>query len=191
MAAARWIVAGTLLIAILKLRGEPLPAAAPVASADGARRAAPWIRQRRGGLGRADGAERPDGGAGRDVAVLDGRHRCADAWRRTRSRRAASPVCGRLWRDRAAGVARARGWRQRPRAFSPACVRRSSRALAGRSGRRTRDARPRAGEARKRARHGGVRDAVRRHRAPGSGGVASASSAGDVHRRGRSARSSI
>ncbi len=93
MASFRWIAAGALLIAVLAARGENAAAAPVVGIARAARRPPPRLRQRRRRLGRADGAERADGGARGDVAVLDGRHRGADGRRRSADARGASPGC--------------------------------------------------------------------------------------------------
>ena len=166
MAAMRWITAGGLMVALLALRGETAAGAARVAVARDARDPAARLRKRRGGLGGADGAERADRGAGRDVAVLDGRHR-GDRCRRRADHRSprcsasssASPAsscwCGR----RSASAAAAAAFLGGVIAAQIACIGWAiGSSYARHRGRGTR-------VGRERARHRGVRDAVRRDRA--------------------------
>ena len=132
MGGLRWTAAGRLLIALLKLRGEPLPPPGAWPSLAVLGILLIGFGNGGGGVGGADGAERPDRGPRRDDAVLDGRRRAAAAGRRE----AHAPPCRRpgrrLLRHRAAGLA-GDSSRRVAAAFSSAFWRRSSRASDGRS----------------------------------------------------------
>src|SRR5213083_1908758 len=145
MAAFRWIVAGSLISAIL---GRPRRA----------RRPPPRLRQRRRRVGRTDRLERPDRRARFDGAVLDGRHRGADTGRRSADAAPCGWAARWLRRHCDTGVARdSHGWKRT--AVSGRSRRRAAR-VRGMGRRVDVRATPRApGE---RPRHRGVRDAVRR-----------------------------
>ena len=81
MGGLRWTAAGCLLISILKIRGEPLPAGAR-GRPSGAGHPAHRVRQRGRGVGGAVRAQRADRRARVDYAVLDGWRRAAAAGRR-------------------------------------------------------------------------------------------------------------